>query len=62
MSRRTVRTSTRSGYVAPGVMRDYLYLRVSQKEPFDILYFTPTFTITFNRADHSVTLHLHRFQ
>ena len=25
-------------------MQDYLYLRLSQKEPWDILYFTPALT------------------
>ncbi|MGB2809033.1 MAG: hypothetical protein WBC22_14915, partial [Sedimentisphaerales bacterium] len=34
-------------------MRDYLYLRVSQKEPFDILYFTPSLTGIFNINDKS---------
>jgi hypothetical protein len=37
-------------------MRDYLYLRVSQKEPFDILYFTPSLTGIFNINDKSVSL------
>ena len=26
-------------------MQDYLYLRISQQEPFDILYFTPAFSL-----------------
>jgi hypothetical protein len=37
-------------------MRDYLYLRVSQKEPFDILYFTPAITSILNVNDHSFSL------
>jgi hypothetical protein len=31
-------------YGRPNPMRDYLYFRASQKEPFDILYFTPALT------------------
>ncbi|MDA8125280.1 MAG: hypothetical protein M0009_08850 [Deltaproteobacteria bacterium] len=34
-------------------MRDYLYLRISQKEPFDILYFTPALTTIVNLDDRS---------
>ena len=34
-------------------MRDYLYLRISQKEPFDILYFTPSITWIYNVNDES---------
>jgi hypothetical protein len=37
-------------------MRDYLYMRVSQKEPFDILYFTPSVTGIFNLNDESFSL------
>jgi len=37
-------------------MRDYLYLRVSQKEPFNILYFTPAITWIFNINDKSFSL------
>lgn len=36
--------------------RDYLYLKVSQKEPFDILYFTPSLTWMSNLADRSWSL------
>ena len=32
---------TAGNYGRSNAMRDYLYLRASQKEPFDILYFTP---------------------
>ncbi len=34
-------------------MKDYLYLKVSQKEPFDILYFTPSVTAIYNINDKS---------
>jgi len=37
-------------------MRDYLYLRASQKEPFDILYFTPSVTGIFNTNDKSFSV------
>jgi hypothetical protein len=37
-------------------MTDYLYLRVSQKEPFDILYFTPAVTWIVNVKDQSFSL------
>ena len=37
-------------------MRDYLYLRASQKEPFDILYFTPSLTGIFNINDKSLSI------
>lgn len=37
-------------------MRDYLYLRVSQKEPFDILYLTPSLTGIFNISDKSFSI------
>jgi hypothetical protein len=34
----------------------YLYLRASQKEPFDIVYFTPSLTLIANLDDHSYSL------
>ncbi|MCK5193402.1 MAG: hypothetical protein KAQ71_06310, partial [Desulfobulbaceae bacterium] len=37
-------------------MRDYLYFRISQKEPFDILYFTPSITWIYNINDRSYSL------
>ncbi|EGJ50936.1 hypothetical protein [Desulfocurvibacter africanus] len=36
--------------------RNYLYFRVSQKEPFDILYLTPTLTVIANLGDHSFSI------
>ena len=44
------------GYGSPQPGRDYLYGRFSRKEPFDILYFTPTLTTIFNLDDKSYTL------
>jgi hypothetical protein len=35
---------------------NYLYLRISQKEPFDILYFTPAITMIANMNDKSFSL------
>jgi len=35
------------------VMKDYLYLKVSKKEPFDILYFTPSVACIYNINDKS---------
>jgi len=37
-------------------MRDYLYLRASQKEPFNLLYFTPSLTGIFNINDNSFSI------
>ena len=44
---------SQGGYGSPNAGRDYLYLRVSQKEPFDILYFTPAVTVIANLGDRS---------
>lgn len=49
-------TLTDSNYGRINPMRDYLYARVSQKEPFDILYFTPSLTGIFNVNDKSFSL------
>jgi len=42
------------GVVNP--MSNYLYLRISQQEPFDILYFTPAITGIWNLDDKSMTI------
>jgi len=47
---------TEGSYNRKNPMRDYLYLRVSQKEPFDILYFTPSMTGIFNTNDKSFSV------
>jgi hypothetical protein len=44
------------GYTRPNMMRSYAYLRVSQKEPFDILDFTPSFSLIANTEDRSWSL------
>jgi hypothetical protein len=43
-------------YARPTPLRDYLYLRVSQKEPFDILYLTPALTTIVSLADRSYSI------
>jgi hypothetical protein len=47
---------SQSGYGRPNPGRNYAYLRVSQKEPFDILYFTPALTLIANLADRSFSV------
>jgi hypothetical protein len=42
------------GKMNPG--KDYLYLRISQKEPFNILYFTPALTTIMNLDDRSFSI------
>lgn len=45
-----------SGYGRPYAGRNYLYARASQKEPFDMLYFTPSLTLITNLDDGSSSL------
>jgi hypothetical protein len=45
-----------NSYARANPMRRYLYLRASQKEPFDILYFTPAVTGIVNLDDRSYSL------
>ena len=47
---------TEGSYGRINPMKDYLYLRISQKEPFDILYFTPSITGLLNITDRSYSL------
>ncbi|SHJ66264.1 hypothetical protein SAMN02745165_02870 [Malonomonas rubra DSM 5091] len=47
---------SKSGYARPQAGRNYLYLRVTQKEPFDLLYFTPGVTAILNLDDSSYSL------
>jgi len=44
---------TQGNYGRPNPMKDYLYLRISQKEPFNVLYFTPSLTMIMNLDDQS---------
>ena len=45
-----------TSYGRANPMRRYLYVRASQKEPFDILYFTPAVTAIFNLDDRSYSI------
>lgn len=45
-----------SGYARQNAMRNYLYVRLSQKEPFNILYFTPSLTCVINTDDLSANI------
>jgi len=47
---------TEGNYGKSNPMKDYLYLRISQKEPFNILYFTPAITGIMNLNDKSVSI------
>lgn len=47
---------TQGGYGSPNPAKDYLYLLVSQKEPFNFLYFTPSINLIMNISDKSFTL------
>jgi len=48
--------ASQSGYGRPNAGQRYLYLRASQKEPFDIVYFTPSLTLISNLDDRSYSL------
>jgi hypothetical protein len=47
---------SQGNYGRPNPMEDYIYLRISQKEPFDILYFTPALTAIANLHDSSFSI------
>jgi hypothetical protein len=47
---------TEGNYGRINPLKDYLYLRISQKEPFNILYFTPAITTIMNLNDWSLSL------
>ena len=51
-----LRAAAQAGYARPNAMQRYLYVRASQKEPFDILYFTPSLTTIINLDDGSTSL------
>jgi len=55
-STKQARSVSQSGYSTRQNMRDYLYLRINQKEPFDILYLTPGLTLIYNLHDDSYSL------
>ncbi|MBN2374145.1 hypothetical protein JXL19_10190 [bacterium] len=47
---------SRGDYGRANPMQDYLYLRINQKDPFDILYVTPSLTLILNCADGSFSI------
>ena len=44
------------GYNSPQLGRNYLYLKVNQKDPFDILYLTPGLITIVNLDDRSYSI------
>jgi hypothetical protein len=53
---RKAATVTEKSYSRPNAGREYLYVRISQKDPFDILYWTPALTAIVNAEDGSYSL------
>ena len=51
-----VKKLVNQGYGRPYSGKNYLYVKFSQKEPFDILYFTPVLTTIVNLDDQSFTV------
>ena len=49
-------SATSQAYRTFAPMQDYIYLRINQKEPWNILYFIPSFTSIFNLTDKSFSL------
>jgi hypothetical protein len=47
---------TEKSYGRANVGREYAYVRVSQKDPFDVLYWTPALTAIVNTEDGSYSL------
>ena len=52
----TLATIGTKSYLVRNPGKDYLYLRLSNKEPFDWLYFTPALTLISNLQDNSYSL------
>lgn len=53
---RKARTLSQAGYGRQTPARDYLYVRISQKEPFGVLFFTPSVIGIVNLGDRSLSL------
>jgi len=51
-----LRIALQPAMAKPNPGRRYLYLRLSQQEPFDILYFTPALTTIVNADDRSYSV------
>ena len=49
-------TLAEGAYGRPNPMQHYVYVRASQKEPWNIVYFTPALTTLVNVVDHSFVL------
>ena len=45
-----------AGLNIPNIMQSYLYLKLSQKEPFDIVYLTTSLIVINNLQDGSYSL------
>lgn len=43
-------------YNQQAAMRNYLYLKISQKDPFNILYFVPAISFIYNMEDQSASI------
>jgi hypothetical protein len=52
----TAQTARQAGYGSAQAMRDYLYIKASQKEPFDALYWNAGIAAIINLHDGSYTL------
>jgi len=52
----TARQLSLQGYSRPQPGQDYLYARITKKDPFDILYLTPGITAIYNLGDESISL------
>lgn len=50
----TVKSFQKDRFSGQFLMQDYLYLKISQPEPFDFLYFTPSAFLIYNLNDDSV--------
>jgi hypothetical protein len=51
-----LRSALQPALMQPNPGRRYVYLRLSQSQPFDILYYTPALTTIVNTDDHSYSI------
>jgi hypothetical protein len=52
----TAKNISNMGYGSPQAGRNYLYFKINQKDPFDILYFTPGLIAILNLDDQSYSV------
>jgi len=52
----TAKNISAIGYADPQAGRNYLYFKINQKDPFDILYFTPGLIAILNLDDQSYSI------